>query len=209
MDEITPRPPGEDPPAGPAEHPSDHWLLQQFRAGQRDAPSLLYLRYARRLRALAAVRTAPELAPRIDPEDIVQCVFRTFFRKAALGHYRVPDGGEIWRLLLVLALNQIRSATAHHRAARRDVHATAGSEALDQLSETRAGDDETAISVLRLVIDQILESLPLQYRRVIELRIAGCEITDIARETGCSKRSVERVLQRFRDRLGASLREEE
>ena len=71
------------------------------------------------------------------------------------------------------------------------------------------GDVALAISVLRLVIDQILEGLPPQYRRVIELRIAGCEIKDIARETGCSKRSVERVLQRFRDRLGAAMREEE
>jgi RNA polymerase sigma-70 factor, ECF subfamily len=193
----------------PVEHPSDRLLLQRFRKGHDEASTLLYLRYARRLRALAAARTPRELSPRIDPEDIVQCVFRTFFRKAALGQYRAPDGEEIWGLLLVLALNQIRSARAHHRAAKRDVRATAGSEALDRMNEAPAGADETALSVLRLVIDQVLETLPRRHRQIIELRIEGHEVADIARETGCSKRSVERVLQRFRDRLGASLREDE
>src|SRR4051794_30331946 len=95
---------GSEPSPMTDEGPSDQSLLQRFRRGQDDAPTLLYLRYAERLRALAAKQSSPSLAARVDPEDIVQSVFRTFFRRAALGHYNVPDGEEIWKLLLVIAL---------------------------------------------------------------------------------------------------------
>ena len=74
------------------EAPSDHSLLRRFRGGQRDAPTRLYLRYAERLRALAAAQRSPGLAARVDPEDIVQSVFRTFFRRAARGSTTCPRG---------------------------------------------------------------------------------------------------------------------
>ena len=92
---------------------SDRSLLRRFRHGQADAPTQLYLRYAERLQALAARQTSPELGRRLDPEDIVQTVFRTFFRRVAEGSYDVPDGEEIWKLLLVIALNKIRDARMH------------------------------------------------------------------------------------------------
>ena len=60
---------------------SDHSLVRRFRHGQEDAPTKLYIRYAQRLHALATKQTSNELARRVDPEDIVQSVFRTFFRR--------------------------------------------------------------------------------------------------------------------------------
>src|SRR5438477_10679571 len=142
------------------ELPSDHSLLRRLRHGQDDGPTLLYRRYAGRLHALAAAQRAPILAARVDPEDIVQSVFRTFFRRAAQGHYDVPEGEEIWKLLLVIALNKIRAVGAFHRAARRDVRATAAGPAYEQAIGTEAGRDETALTMLRLVIDQALDDLP-------------------------------------------------
>src|SRR5438270_13986879 len=134
----------------PDETPSDHSLLQQYRRGQDDAPTLLYLRYAERLRALAAAQRSPGLASRVDPEDIVQSVFRSVFRRAAEGQYDVPEGEEIWKLLLVIGLNKIRAVGAFHRAARRDVRQTASGETYDQALESEAARDESALTVLRL-----------------------------------------------------------
>src|SRR5512135_2484218 len=144
----------------PDETPSDHSLLRRFRRGQDDAPTLLYLRYAERLRALAARQSSPGLAARVDPEDIVQSVFRTFFRRAVEGQYDVPEGEEIWKLLLVIALHKIRGVGSYHRAARRDVRQTAGGERFDRALESEAGHDEEALAVLRMVIDELLAGLP-------------------------------------------------
>ena len=70
--------------------PSDHLLLQRFRSGKNGGPTLLFLRYAERVRALASAQSSPALASRVAPDDIVQSVFRTFFRHAATGEYNVP-----------------------------------------------------------------------------------------------------------------------
>ena len=198
----------QNPPAPPAA-PSDRSLLLRFQRGQGDAATELYLRYANRLHALVRAQRGADLATRIDPEDIVQSVFRTFFRRAAEGHYTVPQGEELWKLFLVIALYKIRDTAAYHRAEKRDVSRTAQGAAFDRATQSEAGRDEAALGVLQMVIDEILEKLPPGHRRIIELRVEGHEVAEIAQTTGRAKRSVERILQEFRERLGAEIREDE
>jgi RNA polymerase sigma-70 factor (ECF subfamily) len=195
-------------PDGQGEVSSDRSLLRRFRGGQPDAATQLYLRYAERLRALAAGQVAPDLAPRVDPEDIVQSVFRTFFRRAAGGQYDVPEGEELWKLFLVIALHKIRSTAMAHRAAKRDVRAT-----VTGLNDIAAGrrlavPDETPLTALRLVINDILDGLPSSMRAIIELRVEGYGVEEIAARTERSRRSVERALQEFRNRLSAVIHED-
>src|SRR4051794_13284001 len=170
---------------------SDRSLLRRVQRGQADASTALFLRYAKRLHAIATSQSSEELARRVDPEDIVQSVFRTFFRRASQGHYAVPDGEEIWKLLLVIALNKVRATGAFHRAAKRDVRRTAGGPAFDRAVESRPGRDGPALETLRMVIEELLEGLPEAHRRIIELRIEGHEVNDIAGAVRRSKRSVE------------------
>ena len=191
----------------PAHQSSDRSLLKRFRRGEMDAPTQLYLRYAVRLQALAARQTSPELGRRLDPEDIVQTVFRTFFRRVALGSYDVPDGEEIWKLLLVIALNKIRDAAEYHRAAKRDVRRTNSGEANELAIREAAGKDEAALVVLRMVVDGVLKDLPESHRRMIEMRLEGHEVAEIARDLGRSKRSIERVLQNFREQMSELIHE--
>jgi RNA polymerase sigma-70 factor, ECF subfamily len=188
--------------------PSDRSLLRRIQHGQSDASTELYLRYAQRLMAVAAAQSSPDLAQRVDPEDIVQSVFRTFFRRAKLGQYTVPEGEELWRLLLVIALNKIRAIGAFHRAAKRDVKLTTGGKGYEFAVESQAARDEEALSLLRMVIDDLLQGLPEAHRRIIELRIEGHEINEIATAVQRSKRSVERELQDFRNRLRSLTKED-
>ena len=177
---------------------SDRTLLRQFRAGETDAATELYVRYAERLQALAKSQTSHQLSARFDPEDVVQSVFRTFFRRASEGLYNVPPGEQLWQLLLVLALNKVRALGVHHRAQKRDVGRTAGSPGLEAYQGSR---DETPMRILTLVIDDVVGALPTIQQRMIQLRIEGYEIGQIAERTQRSKRSVERVLQKMRQRL--------
>ena len=114
---------------------SDHSLLRRFRRGNQDAATALYLRYAGRLRAFAESKFTLSLARRIDAEDIVQSVFRSFFQHAKRGLYDVPAGEELWKILLVIALNKIRTQLTFHRAAKRDVRVTSGSQSLASFLE--------------------------------------------------------------------------
>jgi RNA polymerase sigma-70 factor (ECF subfamily) len=184
---------------------SDHSLLRRFRGGSQDAATALYLRYVHRVRALVRARCSAELSRRADPDDIVQSVFRRFFHKVCKGDYDVPEGEELWGLLLVISLNKIRSEETHHRAGKRDVRLTheAGA-AVNALAEA-AQPDESALRVLQLTVADVLARLEPYQQTMVELRIQGHDIAEIAAKLGRSRRTVERNLQMVRGKLHALL----
>ena len=192
---------GREPDLERAAGGSDGSLVRRFRAGDEDAATNLYKRYAERLHRLAQRNTALDLNRRFDAEDVVQSVFRTFFRRVQTGFYDLPAGDELWRLLLVISLNKIRTLAVYHRAQKRDVGATIApdSELLSQLADKNA--DNLALASLKMVIGDVLSDLPEVQQQMIVRRIDGCQVEEIAAETGRSKRTVERVLQEFRERL--------
>ena len=69
----------ESPPNGREVPHTDGSLVRLLRSGEQEAATDLYLRYSERLLKLARNNTSEKLAPRFDPEDVVQSVFRSFF----------------------------------------------------------------------------------------------------------------------------------
>lgn len=189
------------PPPDDLAQMTDHSLLQKLKGGHESAATALYQRYAAHLRALTARQSSAALAARMDPDDIVQSVFRTFFRRATNDQYEVPRGEDLWKLFLVIALNKIRNAAAHHTAAKRDVRQTVHLGDTTGTGHTAVTPDDTDTTALRLVIDDVIAALPESSREMVRMRIDGHEVADIAARTARSKRSVERVLQQFRDQL--------
>jgi RNA polymerase sigma factor (sigma-70 family) len=192
------------PPAG--EGPSDSSLLRQVRQGDKEAAQLLYERYIGRLRALAKAWHPADLNGRVDADDIVQSVLGSFFRGVLHGSYDVPAGEEIWNLFLVITLNKIRAKGQYHRAAKRDIRQTAGGEGIDQLpSELRSDNEATAL--LRMSVEEVLDRMTKDQSRIIRLRMEDHGVEEIAKMVGRSKRSVERILQEGRVRLGELLKD--
>lgn len=191
----------------PAAEPTDHSLLRRYRRGCQDAATQLYLRYAQRLRGLARAQLSPELACRMDEDDIVQSVFGSFFRRAADGYYDVPVGEELWRLFLVIALHKVRSKSAYNRAAKRDIRKTVSGVDDDAVLDRAWEDDGAAFAFLQLVIEESLQRLTPAQKQMVELRVEGYEVAEIAAKSGRSKRTVERTIQEARKRLGDILEE--
>jgi RNA polymerase sigma-70 factor (ECF subfamily) len=178
---------------------TDKSLLRRFQTGDDDAATALYARYANRLLALAQTKTSSNFKSRFDADDVVQSVFRSFFRRAKQGLYDVPAGGELWQLLLVLSLNKIRRLALHHSAQKRNVRMTVSGE--EVLPNVSAPEEATALGILQQVVDQEIGELPDIQQRIVRDRIEGIEISEIARRVDRSKRTVERTLQQFRQRL--------
>lgn len=177
---------------------SDKSLLQLFRSGSEDAASELYGRYAERLDLIASRGLGGDICSRVGSEDVVQSIFRTFFRRAAAGDYEVPEDSELWNLLVTISLNKIRAIGLHHRRQKRSVSRTV--QGINELADLENG-DEAAYQILRMVIDELIESLPESHQRIIHLHIEGWDVSGVASETQRSKRTVERVLQQFRTQL--------
>jgi RNA polymerase sigma-70 factor, ECF subfamily len=177
---------------------SDKSLCRHVRAGCQEAAAALYARYEKRLRDVARQRHARELSPRLDPDDIVQSVFRSFFDAARRGFYSAPTGEELWKILVVITLNKVRRQISHHRAAKRDVRLT---RAIDekQLETSMGGRFDQVF--LEMTVQEALDALPPLSRQIAELRLEGREMAEIAETVGRSKRTVERTLHGLRDHL--------
>jgi RNA polymerase sigma-70 factor (ECF subfamily) len=202
----------QDVPSGVLSHRdpiSDRSLLRRFLIGNPDAARAIYERYAERLRALARAKCSAQLNRRVDADDIVQSVFRRFFQAAARGNYQVPAGEDLWDLLLVITTNRIRTEETFHRAAKRDVRLTDEIDFDEPYHAARGGQDDFSEAFLELAVKEVLERLPERYRIVVELRMAGYEVAEIARQTGRSKRTVERLLQESRQQLTTLLSPDE
>lgn len=184
---------------------TDASLLRRIQSGHQSAATELYLRYAERLGSFATAKTGSDLVSRVDPESIVQSVFRSFFRRAQDGQYHVAPGEELWKLLLVIALNKIRTAATFHHAQRRDSRKTVSMSELGTALSDEKWNDQNSFDILRLTIDEILSALTETQKTMVTLRIEGHEVDAIAKQTGRSKRSVERTLQNFREQLSQQL----
>src|SRR5262245_60347004 len=110
---------------------SDGSLVRRWRDGEEAAAAELVRRYGQRLRALIAARCGNGLGPHIDPDDIVQSVFRAAFHGVRSQGYDVPARQELWGLLLVLAMNRIRNQHRYDHSGKRDVQRVNGEAAQD------------------------------------------------------------------------------
>ena len=183
---------------------SDATLIARLQHGDRDAATALYLRYAQRIEKVARKNSAADLVARFDAEDVVQSVFRTFFRRASRGDYQLPSGDELWKLLLVIALNKVRRLSLHHRAQMRDVGKTSDLSE-DNIRHAKSIEPAEGLAILQDVVSQLLSELPESHRTMIRMRIDGASLEEVSTAVQRSRRTVERVLHQFRERLSSLL----
>ena len=88
--------------------------LHQLQSGDPQAAKELWSRYYPRLVQTAAryLRDVPD--PAVGSEDVAQSAFQHFYRSAIAGeHSEVGNREELWKLLLVFAIQRIRRHQAH------------------------------------------------------------------------------------------------
>jgi RNA polymerase sigma-70 factor (ECF subfamily) len=182
-------------------------LIERWKSGDQAAAEAIYQRYARRLSALAATHMSQRLARRVGPDDIVQSVFRTFFRRSRDGQFEIDHSNSLWRLLVRITLNKIRSKVEHHHAGRRDVSMEV-SPARDEFGPEAMAHDPTPAEAAALndEIEALLVGLEPPEPEILRLCFQGYSASEIAAQVGCSRWTVRRVLDRIGHRLERRLR---
>src|SRR4051794_14160047 len=100
--------------------PEEQALIELWRKGDEDAARQIVERYIDRLLVLARRRISQRLASRVDAEDIVQSVFRTFFGRLKEGQFVFADQDDLCKLLVRITLHKTLRQVAFHKAAKRD-----------------------------------------------------------------------------------------
>jgi RNA polymerase sigma-70 factor (ECF subfamily) len=181
--------------------PAEQKFLDLLRAGDDNAARQVFNAFVNRLLELARWRLNDRLARRVDPEDIVQSVFRTFFSRVKAGHFVIDDLDDLGKILTSITVRKTLRQAAFHRAAKRDTRLESdardpsgtGLMHLQALEPT----PEAAASFADL-LEHFLARLRHQDRRILEMRLQGYRNEEIAREIGSSDRHVRRALGHIR-----------
>jgi DNA-directed RNA polymerase specialized sigma24 family protein len=159
-------------------------LMARWCDGDQQAAQAIFRRYAHRLRALAQRRLSGRLGRHLDADDIVQSAYQSFFAGARAGRYALRRRGDLWRH--IGRERSFGSSSSLAKLPARLPGAGPSPSQAAQLSETR---------------ERILRGLRPAQRRIVELRLDGFEIDEIASQVKRSERTVRRVLDGVKDRL--------
>jgi RNA polymerase sigma-70 factor (ECF subfamily) len=176
-------------------------LLKRWREGDEDAARDLFRLYEERLLSLARQRISQRFGGRLDPEDVVQSVFRTFFTRTKDGKFQVENPDDVWKLLARITVNKTFRQIAFHRAAKRNVNLekAQGDDTQDYLVTLldRGPTPEMANQFLDQV-EHFLNRLRPEDRQILELRMQGYKDVEIAEKLNISDRTIRRLMERVR-----------
>lgn len=183
---------------------SDQSLVSRIKGGDDRAAELLYYRYSARLHGLADRQISSGLKPVLGPDDIVQSAFRSLFRGVNSGSYSAPESGSLWSLLAVIAIHKIRRKASRNRS----VVAMSESQLDGEASMLPEVEDSLSQEQVELSVREAIEGLQPLEQTVVEYRMQGLTVEEISEKIDRSCRTVERMLQRIREKLSDLLEED-
>jgi RNA polymerase sigma-70 factor (ECF subfamily) len=193
-----------------ASHDSFSQILARLRAGDDAAAEAVFRRFAQRLIAVAHQQIAARLHCKIDPEDVVQSAFKSFFLRQKSDPLEVKDWDSLWGLLALITvrkcITRVEHAQARRRDARREVRLAAGPE--DSAGDWPLADREPSPeegAILAEVVEELLAVFDEDDRAVIELSLQGYGTLEINERLGRAERTVRRLRERARTLLEARL----
>ncbi len=173
-------------------------LVERWREGDEDAASQLHMRYGERLVQLARKRLATKWQGRLDPEDVVQSVFRTMFRRTRSGNFEFQKDDDFWKLMVTITLNKLRNKV---RGKKRDPDREE-----NQFDNGLAAVVSREPGTLDLVVfsdllQAIQRSLSPIEQQLFNLRLEGLTQEEIAQQNEVDVRTVRRRLTKIREKV--------
>jgi len=180
-------------------------LMERLRSGEDDAANEVFERYTRQLVALARRRLDERLAGKVDPEDLVQSAYKSFFLRQRAGQIDVGNWKSLWGLLAIITLRKLADRAAYFKAdkrnAKREVTPAADHEMPAwQTAMDREPSPQEAV-LLTEVVEALFRDLDADERPILELSLQGFSASEISRQLGRAERSVRRLRERVRKRL--------
>jgi RNA polymerase sigma-70 factor (ECF subfamily) len=181
-------------------------FLSRLQARDDEAARELFRRFTTQLVALARRRFAPSFRYKVDPEDVVQSAYKSFFLRYSKERLRIDNWSSLWGLLAVIALRKCSERVAYHRAGcrsvAREVAPRGGGEDGASWLEV-PGREPTPFEAAELseAVDRLLAELNEGDRPVIELSLQGYTVREISQQLDRVERTVRRTRERVRLRL--------
>lgn len=179
-------------------------IMERLRAGDDAAAARIFNEYAGRLIALARTRLDARVRQKIDAEDVVQSVYRSFFCRHADGQFRLESWDSLWGMLVCITVRKCVNCNERFHAGRRsvarEVSATPADESGNWDLTAREPAPEEAV-VLAETVTRLLEGFEGDEQEIVSLTLQQFSTQEISERLGRAERTVGRVRERARKRL--------
>jgi len=178
--------------------------MSRLRAGDEQAARQVFQQYAGRLIALARSRLGSQLRRKVDPEDVLQSVYKSFFTRQAKGQVEAADWDSLWSLLTVITLRKCGRWVERFSTGMRRLSAEVPAAATDSAASWEAvAADPTPeeAAMLTETVERLLHGLEGRERQIVALALQGASVAEIADEVGRTRRTVQRVLAHVKELL--------
>ena len=180
-------------------------LIDQLQAGDNTAAAEVFNRFGRRILGLARRQLHSSLRSKVDPEDVLQSVFRSFFSRQRTGRFAIENWDSLWGILMVMTLRKCRRRIQYHRADRRDAQReTSWNENLEAEGDPglfARDPTPSEATILVELVGRLMRELPEEDRAILTLHLQGHTIAEIKAHTGRAMRTIRRVLERIRKQV--------
>jgi RNA polymerase sigma-70 factor (ECF subfamily) len=185
--------------------------MDRLRQGDQSAAQQIFQRFASRLVGLARAHLDSKMRQKVDPEEVMQSAFKSFFWRYAEGQFDFTDWDSLGSLLTLFTLRKCGHKVKYFRAACRDVRREAQPtwEEDSSASWQAIAREPTPDEALQLTetIEELFRGLDDTDREIIELSLQGYKAPEISARVRRSERSVYRLLDRIKGRLQRFLAE--
>jgi RNA polymerase sigma-70 factor (ECF subfamily) len=180
-------------------------LVRRLKTGDDALANELFQRYARRLIGLARTHLDAKLRQKVDPEDVVQSVYKSFFRRLEADQVEMVDWESLWYFLTVMTLRKCAGQAEHFQAGKRDVRREIATETGDSKASWRDVIDREPTPdeavMLTETVEKTIRDFDPEDRDVIVLSLQGYSVREISLQLKRADRSVRRLRERVRKRL--------
>ncbi|HYV36680.1 MAG TPA: sigma-70 family RNA polymerase sigma factor [Gemmataceae bacterium] len=180
-------------------------FLAQLHKGDDAAAQELFGRFAHQLIALALKHTNAGLRHKVDPEDVAQSAFKSFFHRYGERDLEVVNWNSLWGLLALITVRKCAERAAYHQAECRDTAREVSAPRGDDAATWREpfGREPTPLeaAVLSETVEQLLAELDEDERPILELSLQGYTTREIGEQLGRAERTVRLLREGVRHRL--------
>jgi RNA polymerase sigma-70 factor (ECF subfamily) len=178
-------------------------FMDRLRRGDEDAAAEVFSRYAQRLIALARCQLDSWIRTRVEPEDVVQSVFRSFFSRVKAEQFQLGDWDNLWTVLTLITVRKCANRSEFWRAAKRDLQRETNSLRQEDLLDDILAREPTPVEAAMLseTLEQLLNNVSARDQLILAAHLQGHDIPTISEQAGVTERTVRRTLERIRQTL--------
>ncbi len=180
-------------------------LMARLHTSDSTAAGDLFQRFAERLLGVARVQIAARLRHKVEPEDVVQSVFKSFFLKT--DRLEISNWDSLWGLLTLITVRKCIKHIEREQAARRD--------ARREISLTTKNNDEWPLvdreplpeegAMLAELMEEMLAEFDPDDGAVLEMSLQGHGAVEISARLGRAERTVRRLREQAKTSLQSRL----